>query len=95
MKYYLISVVMGVFVGNLLFCVYQKYLLIMLLMLEFLVVNIFMLLNMYLSFINGEFYFVLIFLVLTVCEGALGVGILVNMLRSNGSDYFNNFSILI
>nr|UFZ12887.1 NADH dehydrogenase subunit 4L [Corydalus sp. 2 YLJ-2021a] len=72
----------------------RKHLLLMLLSLEFIVISLFMGLMVILSLYNYESYFSMFFLVFSVCEGALGLGILVSMIRSHGNDYFNSFNIL-
>nr|YP_010046721.1 NADH dehydrogenase subunit 4L [Aedes alternans]QPJ78665.1 NADH dehydrogenase subunit 4L [Aedes alternans] len=72
----------------------QKHLLCMLLSLEFMVLMLFMLLFMYLNFMNYELYFSMFFLTFCVCEGVLGLSILVSMIRTHGNDYFQSFSIL-
>lgn len=40
------------------------------------------------------FYYSLIYLIITACEGALGLSILVILSRSIGGDYFKSFNIL-
>nr|YP_010225786.1 NADH dehydrogenase subunit 4L [Propsilocerus sinicus]UDD74663.1 NADH dehydrogenase subunit 4L [Propsilocerus sinicus] len=77
-----------VFVSN------RKHLLSTLLSLEFIVLSLFLFLFIYLNMLNYEIYFSMMFLVFSVCEGALGLSILVSMIRSHGNDYFNSFSIL-
>nr|UFZ13186.1 NADH dehydrogenase subunit 4L [Neochauliodes rotundatus] len=72
----------------------RKHLLLMLLSLEFIVVCLFSWLMWFLLVFNYEFYFSMVFLTFTVCEGALGLSILVSMIRTHGNDYFNSFSIL-
>nr|UFZ13852.1 NADH dehydrogenase subunit 4L [Neochauliodes fraternus] len=72
----------------------RKHLLLMLLSLEFIVVCLFSWLMLFLLVFNFEFYFSMVFLTFTVCEGALGLSILVSMIRTHGNDYFNSFSIL-
>lgn len=45
---------------------------------------------------TGEFYFYsLVYLIFTACEGALGLSILVIMSRTHGRDYFISFNSLI
>ena len=44
--------------------------------------------------IGLETYIRLIFLVASVCEGSLGVGIIVGIVRSHGSDYISSFRAL-
>lgn len=41
-----------------------------------------------------ELYFVLLFLIYSVCEGALGLSILVNIVRNQGNDYLSTISVL-
>nr|WNO18626.1 NADH dehydrogenase subunit 4L [Tagiades trebellius martinus] len=81
-------------IGNMIFVSKHKHLLIMLLSLEFIVLSIFLLLMMYLNYIEFNMYMLMVFLVFSVCEGALGISILVSMIRSHGNDYFQSFSLL-
>nr|QUS63496.1 NADH dehydrogenase subunit 4L [Odontoptilum angulatum] len=81
-------------IGNMIFVSKHKHLLIMLLSLEFIVLSIYLLMMFYLSYIEFDMYMLMVFLVFTVCEGALGISILVSMIRSHGNDYFQSFSLL-
>nr|YP_009539769.1 NADH dehydrogenase subunit 4L [Apostictopterus fuliginosus]AYP72707.1 NADH dehydrogenase subunit 4L [Apostictopterus fuliginosus] len=81
-------------IGNMIFVSKHKHLLITLLSLEFLVLSIYFLLLLYLSYIEFNKYMLMVFLVFSVCEGALGISILVSMIRTYGSDYFQSFSLL-
>nr|ALO76380.1 NADH deshydrogenase subunit 4L [Cantharis sp. CAN01] len=72
----------------------SKHLLLMLMSLEFLVVYIFFGLFIMMTYLNYEHYFVMIFLTMSVCEGTLGLSILVSLIRSYGNDYFQSFNIL-
>nr|QKX48747.1 NADH dehydrogenase subunit 4L [Linoclostis gonatias] len=80
--------------GNMIFVSKHKHLLIVLLSLEFIVLSIFFLMMIYLSFIENDMYMLMVFLVFSVCEGALGLSILVLMIRTYGNDYFQSFSFL-
>jgi len=71
-----------------------KHLLNILLSLEFIVLSLFIFLFFYLNLFNYEQYFRIFFLVFSVCEGVLGLSILVSIIRSHGNDYFLNFSFL-
>nr|URX54145.1 NADH dehydrogenase subunit 4L [Glyptotermes sp. 15 AB-2022a]URX54158.1 NADH dehydrogenase subunit 4L [Glyptotermes sp. 15 AB-2022a]URX54197.1 NADH dehydrogenase subunit 4L [Glyptotermes sp. 15 AB-2022a] len=82
------------FCGIWIFCSSRKHLLITLLSLEFLVLTLFITIYFYLCLFNYELYFVMLFLVLSVCEGALGLSILVSMIRGFGNDYFQSYSVL-
>nr|USO21336.1 NADH dehydrogenase subunit 4L [Lycaena phlaeas] len=81
-------------VGNMIFVSKSKHLLITLMSLEFIVLSIFFLLLFFLMMIKFDMYMLMIFLVLTVCEGALGLSILVSMIRTHGNDYFQSFNLI-
>nr|YP_010626524.1 NADH dehydrogenase subunit 4L [Hirtodrosophila subflavohalterata]WBK17660.1 NADH dehydrogenase subunit 4L [Hirtodrosophila subflavohalterata] len=72
----------------------RKHLLSMLLSLEYIVLILFFMLFIYLNLMNYENYFSMMFLTFSVCEGALGLSILVSMIRTHGNDYFQSFSIM-
>nr|YP_006883040.1 NADH dehydrogenase subunit 4L [Acleris fimbriana]ADU58123.1 NADH dehydrogenase subunit 4L [Acleris fimbriana]UDU84874.1 NADH dehydrogenase subunit 4L [Acleris fimbriana] len=82
------------FIGNLIFVSKHKHLLINLLSLEFMVLSIFLFMLMILSYMNINMYMLMVFLVFAVCEGALGLSILVSMIRTHGNDYFQSFNLL-
>lgn len=86
----IILVILGIFcfVSN------RKHLLSILLSLEFIVLILFFLLFIYLNLISYENYFRIIFLTFSVCEGALGLSILVSIIRTHGNDYFQSFRII-
>nr|BDE56942.1 NADH dehydrogenase subunit 4L [Aquatica lateralis] len=81
-------------VGLIVFCIKCSHLLLMLLSLEFIVLSLFLGLGVYMIGLLYESYFMMIFLSLSVCEGALGLSILVSLVRMYGNDYFNSFNIL-
>nr|YP_002860167.1 NADH dehydrogenase subunit 4L [Davidius lunatus]ACB48049.1 NADH dehydrogenase subunit 4L [Davidius lunatus] len=72
----------------------RKHLLSTLISLEFIVLGLFF----YIFFVFVmEYYdlcFLMYFLTFSVCEGALGLSILVSMIRTHGNDYFNTFNML-
>nr|YP_009364469.1 NADH dehydrogenase subunit 4L [Capnia zijinshana]ARF06097.1 NADH dehydrogenase subunit 4L [Capnia zijinshana] len=72
----------------------RKHLLLTLLSLEFIVLGLFLITFMYLNMMNYELFFSMVFLTFSVCEGALGLSILVSMIRTHGNDYFQSFSVL-
>nr|AFU50247.1 NADH dehydrogenase subunit 4L [Vesperus conicicollis]ALO76083.1 NADH deshydrogenase subunit 4L [Elminae sp. GENSP01] len=82
------------FVGLLVFCSKRKHLLLMLLSLEFIILSLYFYLFIYLSLFNYEYYFGMVFLTMSVCESALGLSILVSMIRTYGNDYFQTFNVL-
>nr|ANJ70349.1 NADH dehydrogenase subunit 4L [Berosus affinis] len=82
------------FMGVLSFCLKRKHLLMMLLNLEFIVLALYINLFIYLGFHGFEHFFSMVFLTMSVCEGALGLSILVSLIRTHGNDYFQAFNIL-
>nr|YP_010417670.1 NADH dehydrogenase subunit 4L [Precis archesia]YP_010417735.1 NADH dehydrogenase subunit 4L [Precis actia]USF17790.1 NADH dehydrogenase subunit 4L [Precis archesia]USF17894.1 NADH dehydrogenase subunit 4L [Precis actia] len=80
--------------GNMIFVSKHKHLLIVLLSLEFMVLSIFFFLMMYLMMLNYNMYMLMVFLVFSVCEGALGLSILVSMIRTHGNDYFQSYNLI-
>nr|YP_009671888.1 NADH dehydrogenase subunit 4L [Axianassa australis]QCX31748.1 NADH dehydrogenase subunit 4L [Axianassa australis] len=76
------------------FVSYNKHLLNTLLSLEFLMLGLFSVFSLLSSYIVSEVYFVLFFLTLAACEGALGLSLLVSVVRSHGSDCFGSFNVL-
>nr|UYI30634.1 NADH dehydrogenase subunit 4L [Aquatica sp. q XF-2022] len=82
------------FVGLLVLCLKCSHLLLMLLSLEFIVLSLFLGLGVFIIGLMYESYFMMIFLAFSVCEGALGLSILVYLVRMYGNDYFSSFNIL-
>nr|YP_004465098.1 NADH dehydrogenase subunit 4L [Apatura metis]YP_004891310.1 NADH dehydrogenase subunit 4L [Apatura ilia]ADZ53513.1 NADH dehydrogenase subunit 4L [Apatura ilia]AEE69585.1 NADH dehydrogenase subunit 4L [Apatura metis] len=80
--------------GNMIFVSKHKHLLIVLLSLEFIVLSIFFFLMMYLMMIDNNMYMLMVFLVFSVCEGVLGLSILVSMIRTHGNDYFYSYNLI-
>ena len=81
-------------IGSYTFVSNRKHLLSILLRLEYIVLSLFFLLFIYLNSLNYEFFFRLIFLTFRVCEGSLGLSILVSIIRTHGNDYFQRFNVL-
>ena len=86
----LVGIVFGLF-G---FVLAYKHLLNILLRLEFIMVNLFWFISLIISSLGGDLYFVLYFLTLAACEGALGLGLLISIVRSHGNDNFIGFNVL-
>lgn len=83
-----------ILIGAWVFVSKRKHLLATLLRLEFIVLSLYLVLFYYLINFSTEYYFLIVFLTLAVCEGALGLGILVSIIRTHGNDYFQRFRIL-
>nr|UBQ33980.1 NADH dehydrogenase subunit 4L [Cysteochila lineata] len=73
----------------------RNHLLLTLIGIEFLMIIIFMM--MYFNFITFgvELYFLMVFLVMLVCEGSLGLSMLISMIRSHGSDMVNSLYMVL
>nr|YP_009757482.1 NADH dehydrogenase subunit 4L [Bruchidius uberatus]QIM59429.1 NADH dehydrogenase subunit 4L [Bruchidius uberatus] len=81
-------------VGLISFILKREHLLLMLLSLEFIVISIYLILISYLMNISYECFFNMIYLTMSVCEGVLGLSILVSMIRVHGNDNILTFSFL-
>nr|AKE36797.1 NADH dehydrogenase subunit 4L [Rubiconia intermedia] len=80
--------------GVVVFCSTRKHLLLSLLSLEYMVLCVFIFMFIVMMNYGYELYFSMYFLVFTVCEGALGLSILVNLVRSQGNDYLSSMSLM-
>nr|AML26662.1 NADH dehydrogenase subunit 4L [Ptiliidae sp. BMNH 1274724] len=69
-------------------------LLLMLLSLEFMILSLFMMIFYMMSFFMNELYFSMIFIIMSVCEGVIGLSLLVMMVRCYGNDFFCSFNIM-
>nr|YP_010265409.1 NADH dehydrogenase subunit 4L [Cyphoderus aff. similis]UIR97921.1 NADH dehydrogenase subunit 4L [Cyphoderus aff. similis] len=85
-------VIFSFFSGMLVFSSVREHLLSMLLSLEYMVLMIYLL--MFTCLDTGSYYFSFIYLVMTACEGALGLSILITMGRAYGGDYFSSLSMI-
>lgn len=86
----LVSIVCGLWV----FVFKCKHLLNTLLSLEYIILRIFWFIRLHLSVLGHERYFLLFFLTLAACEGALGLALLVSVVRTHGNDCFRRFTVL-
>lgn len=91
---WVILLILVIFTGVVVFISNRKHLLATLLRLEFIVLGIYTLLFIYLISLGLEIYFTIVFLTFAVCEGALGLSILVSIIRTHGNDYFQTFRVL-
>nr|YP_009024186.1 NADH dehydrogenase subunit 4L [Nipponnemertes punctatula]AGL46764.1 NADH dehydrogenase subunit 4L [Nipponnemertes punctatula] len=83
--FYFISIVVF-FVGVFTFVVQRYHFLMSLLSLEFMVIGLFLLIFRS-CYESGSSYLVFVFLSFGSCEAALGLGLLVSLVRSHGSDF--------
>lgn len=94
MSIYLYIFVFLFFSGLVVYSSKRKHLLLMLLSLEFVVLSLYFLIFIFERNILYEFFFSIIFLTFRVCEGSLGLAILVSIIRTCGNDYIIRYSVL-
>nr|ATF28613.1 NADH dehydrogenase subunit 4L [Norvellina sp. EMHAU-15062816] len=73
--------------------VVRKHIFLCLLSLEFVVISLLLTFMYYLMFFGFGFYSSLILMVFFVCEGVLGLSVLVSMIRCYGNDYLSSLSL--
>nr|AML26242.1 NADH dehydrogenase subunit 4L [Scydmaeninae sp. BMNH 1274313] len=81
-------------ISNLSLCMNRKHILLMLLSLEFMMLSLFLNLFIYIMNFMNSYFFLMVYMVIMVCEGVLGLSLLVFMMRTHGNDYFKTLSIL-
>nr|YP_009526487.1 NADH dehydrogenase subunit 4L [Hycleus cichorii]ATP06051.1 NADH dehydrogenase subunit 4L [Hycleus cichorii] len=94
MLMYIYTGILMFFCGLIMFSLKRKHLLLMLLSMELMVLSLFFVMFIYLGTLDNDYFFSMIFLTFSVCEGALGLSILVSMIRTHGNDYFQSFNLL-
>nr|YP_009648557.1 NADH dehydrogenase subunit 4L [Tetraphleps aterrimus]QCE31844.1 NADH dehydrogenase subunit 4L [Tetraphleps aterrimus] len=82
------------FCGLIVFVSLRKHLLLTLLSLEYIVLTLFIFVSINCSNLIYGSYFIIFFLTFTVCEGCLGLSILVSMIRCHGNDNVKSLSLL-
>nr|YP_010478407.1 NADH dehydrogenase subunit 4L [Nesophrosyne maritima]UVI59851.1 NADH dehydrogenase subunit 4L [Nesophrosyne maritima] len=70
----------------------RKHIFLCLLSLEYVVLSLLMMYTYYLSY-SGGFYMLIVVMVFFVCEGVLGLGVLVSLIRCHGNDFVMTFSL--
>nr|YP_009227638.1 NADH dehydrogenase subunit 4L [Gryllotalpa unispina]AGO20453.1 NADH dehydrogenase subunit 4L [Gryllotalpa unispina]QOL00604.1 NADH dehydrogenase subunit 4L [Gryllotalpa sp. YH-2020] len=93
-QFYVIVFYLMFFAGVWMFISKRKHLLVSLLSLEYMMLMLFMIVYLYLLIQGYELYFSMVFLTFSVCEGALGLAVLVSIIRTHGNDYFHSISML-
>ena len=96
LEYYLIVIVIRFYVltGIFIFSSFHRHLLITLLRLEYIILNIFLLIVMGLKWETVNSFMMLIFLVFTVIEGRVGLSVLIRIVRSHGSDMIKTIRLV-
>nr|YP_009118048.1 NADH dehydrogenase subunit 4L [Brachyuropus grewingkii]AJF22809.1 NADH dehydrogenase subunit 4L [Brachyuropus grewingkii] len=88
------SIGLGLIVGSLSFVLNYGHLLNSLLSLEFLTLMIYWLLGISSGQTGKDIFFLLFYLVMVVCEGVLGLSVLISSVYSHGLDYMKNYNSL-
>nr|YP_010309765.1 NADH dehydrogenase subunit 4L [Lagorina sericea]UMR54882.1 NADH dehydrogenase subunit 4L [Lagorina sericea] len=94
MTMYLYTGLIMFFSGLVMFSLKRKHLLLMLLSIEFMVLALYLNMFLYLGTMGNDYFFSMIFLTFSVCEGALGLSLLVSIIRTHGNDYFQGLNLL-
>nr|AZZ89033.1 NADH dehydrogenase subunit 4L [Achilidae gen. 1 sp. n. 1 SX-2018] len=68
----------------------RKHFLLCLLSLEFMIISLYMYSMVFFSFYIYDYYFLILFLVMGVCDGVMGLSLLVFLVRSVSNDYIDN-----
>nr|UGK73304.1 NADH dehydrogenase subunit 4L [Balala lui] len=67
----------------------RKHILLCLFSIEFMVISL-MFIFCFFCYMFSSYYLYVFFMSFCVCEGVLGLGVLVNMIRFHGNDYLNS-----
>nr|YP_010585922.1 NADH dehydrogenase subunit 4L [Lepidostoma longipilosum]UZZ43645.1 NADH dehydrogenase subunit 4L [Lepidostoma longipilosum] len=86
-------IVLNFLLSNMMFSLNRKHLLIILLSLELIMLNMFLLIFNFMMFMGGS-YFLMMFMILSVCEGVLGLSVLVYLVRIYGNDLIKIYSFI-
>nr|QQO80809.1 NADH dehydrogenase subunit 4L [Cryptophyllium westwoodii] len=91
--YYFFPLIMFI-CGLISFSFNYDHFLITLLCLEYIVLSLFWLLYIYMFYNLFDLYFIMFLLTFWICEGALGLSLLVSIIRGYGNDYFCSFNLV-
>nr|UPL65929.1 NADH dehydrogenase subunit 4L [Helopeltis sp.] len=80
--------------GLLVFMSMLKHVFITLMALEYMVLSIYMFMILMMKYMYSDMYMILVFLVFSVCEGVLGLSLLISMIRCYGNDKLNHLSLM-
>nr|QUB07029.1 NADH dehydrogenase subunit 4L [Glyphocassis sp. N62] len=80
--------------GFFVFLISMSHFLMVLLSLEFMMLSIFLLMFYLFSYLSTNIFFSMIYLTMAVCEGVLGLSVMVLLIRSSGNDNVMSLSFL-
>nr|YP_002971028.1 NADH dehydrogenase subunit 4L [Hydrometra greeni]ACJ69491.1 NADH dehydrogenase subunit 4L [Hydrometra greeni] len=81
--------------GLFVFISIRKHLLLTLMSLEYMVLVLFFLIYIFILIYGMEINILMVYLTFCICEGVLGLGILISLIRCHGNDMINSYSILL
>nr|AWV83883.1 NADH dehydrogenase subunit 4L [Tettigades distanti] len=81
------------FSGIVSLCLARKHIMLSLLSLEFIILSLFCIFSITVTIMVYESYMMLMFLTFSVCEGVVGLSILVTMIRSHGNDHLSSINL--
>nr|QYK92314.1 NADH dehydrogenase subunit 4L [Tetramorium tsushimae] len=91
--FYDVLIYVQMFVVSFILMIYlYKYMLVLLMLMELMVMNISLIMFIIFGILKLEFYLVY-YLVFSVCEGAMGLGLLVMIVRYYGNDLYYMFNM--
>nr|AVC55940.1 NADH dehydrogenase subunit 4L [Ips grandicollis] len=93
-NYYIIPFIFLFLSGIIGYSLNYKHFLVMLLSLEVVVISLFLSIFFFCKSFSLEVFLSIIYLSLSVCEGALGLSLLVLVIRTHGSDSLFTFDLL-
>lgn len=76
------------------FSFYYKHLLLTIIRLEFIIISVFFNIFIILIILERNLYLIIIFLTIGVCERALGLSLIILIVRFYGNDYINSLRII-
>nr|QWS05452.1 NADH dehydrogenase subunit 4L [Cromna sinensis] len=82
------------FSGILSLILVRKHFLLSLLSLEFLMISIYFYLYFFFLYFLFDFYFIIIYLIFGVCEGVLGLSLIVYLVRKSSLDYLDSLTLV-
>nr|DAZ91233.1 TPA_asm: ND4L [Gammarus fossarum] len=88
------AIIVGVVSSIFSFILNYSHVLNSLLSLELLVLMVYWLLSLNLFNMGGDSFFMVFYVVMSVCEGVLGLSLLIMGVYSHGSDYMMSYSVL-
>nr|ALO77536.1 NADH deshydrogenase subunit 4L [Ciidae sp. GENSP01] len=94
MTIFLFNFIIMFFSGLIAFSIKRKHLLLMLLSLEYIVLSVFVLIYFGVLYQSVVGFISMFFLTFSVCEGVLGLSIMISLIRTHGNDYFQSFNVL-